>query len=248
MKQINIVLNVDEDIIINESDQANLNDAILQELGWLHDSGMFVESWSFVDPEKNSEKDDKVQELSVKTKLGEIAVRVKTDVSYPGVYVDLRGPGLNDKFEKDTVGLAMVEFEPDKHKIQTVVYGNGNAEDYTHLIEHVNVLEQEMVKPSSVIQSASSQNDYSKYSTEDLVKMEQSAYADYYKLATRPQTNPSKEDLEPLEKATALWAAIGEELRTRKQSLNDQIQSASTRAAGTHSSDKLPAIESTLNR
>lgn len=102
--------------------------------------------------------DEKVQELSVKTNLGEIVVRVKQDPVYSGVYVDLRGPGLNDKFEKNTVGLAMVEFEPDKNKIQTVVYGDGNAEDYTHLIEHENVLEQERVKTTLAeqIQTASS--------------------------------------------------------------------------------------------
>lgn len=109
-------------------------------------------------PKPTPHLDDKVQELSVKTKLGEIVVRVKQDPAYPGVYVDLRGSGLNDKFEKNTVGLAMVEFEPDKNKIQTVVYGNGNAEDYTHLIEHENVLEQERVKSSLAeqIQSAAS--------------------------------------------------------------------------------------------
>jgi len=72
---------------------------------------------------------------------------------------------------------------------------------------------------------------YSEFSTEDLVKMEASAYAEYYKLATQPRTNPSKEDLEPLEKATARWEAICEELRARKQPLSDQIQSASIRSS-----------------
>lgn len=73
--------------------------------------------------------------------------------------------------------------------------------------------------------------DYNKFSTEDLVEMEKKAYADYYNLATRPRTNPTKEDLEPLEKATSAWEAISEELSRRKQPLCDQIQSASTRAA-----------------
>jgi len=82
--------------------------------------------------------------------------------------------------------------------------------------------------------------DYSKFSTEDLVKMEAAAYAEYYKLATNPRTNPSKKDLEPLEKATAKWEAISEELYSRKQSLNDQIQSASARS---NSSSVAPSVK-----
>ena len=93
-----------------------------------------------------------------------------------------------------------------------------------------------------------SKNDFSKIKTEDLVKMEQCAYADYYKLATRPRTNPSTKDLEPLENATATWEAICEELRSRKQPLNIQIQSASTRAAESQSTDNFPMKESSHER
>lgn len=88
-----------------------------------------------------------------------------------------------------------------------------------------------------------SKNDYSKFSTEDLMGMEKSAYAEYYKLATRPRTNPSEKDLEPLERATATWDAISEELRSRKQPLNNQIQSASARAAGACVSSDVKAKE-----
>lgn len=56
MKQIIVTLQVDEDTVMNESGQNNLDDAISQELGWLHDSGMFVESWSFLEPEKSREE------------------------------------------------------------------------------------------------------------------------------------------------------------------------------------------------
>ena len=38
------------------------------------------------------------------------------------------------------------------------------------------------------------------------------AYSEYYKLAIKPSTNPSKSDLEPLEKAIARYDAICEEL------------------------------------
>lgn len=105
-----------------------------------------------------SKPDIDIQTLSVKTPMGDIVVSVKTDSEYPGVYIDLKGPGLNDQYEKDSVGLAWVEFEPNKNKIQTVVYGDGNKEDFTHLIEHENLLQRELAKPtlSDQISSASS--------------------------------------------------------------------------------------------
>lgn len=56
MKRIIVTLNVDEDTVLNESGQNNLNDAISQELCWLHDSGMFVEEWVFSEPEKSREE------------------------------------------------------------------------------------------------------------------------------------------------------------------------------------------------
>lgn len=48
MSKIQVTINVDDDAILSESGQPNLEDAIRQELGWLHDSGMSVESWSFL--------------------------------------------------------------------------------------------------------------------------------------------------------------------------------------------------------
>ena len=55
MRKIHVTLNVDEETILKESDQENLDDAISQELGWLHDSGISVENWSYADPEKERE-------------------------------------------------------------------------------------------------------------------------------------------------------------------------------------------------
>ena len=80
------------------------------------------------------------QELRVSTKLGEIVVTVKTDCEYPGIFVDLKGENLNDKFEKGTVSLAVIEYDPYKNKVQNVVYGDGNGDDYTHLVEYENLL------------------------------------------------------------------------------------------------------------
>lgn len=52
MSKIQVTINVDDDAILAESGQSGLEDAIRQELGWLHDSGMFVESWSFLEEER----------------------------------------------------------------------------------------------------------------------------------------------------------------------------------------------------
>lgn len=101
--------------------------------------------------------DKDIQTLSVKTPMGDIVVSVKADSEYPGIYIDLKGPGLNDQYEKDSVGLAWIEFEPNKNKIQTVVYGDGNKEDYTHLIEHKNLLQRELAKPSLAEQIGSAE-------------------------------------------------------------------------------------------
>ncbi len=59
--------------------------------------------------------------------------------------------------------------------------------------------------------------DFSEYSTEQLIKMEAAAYADYYRLATRIRpAPPTREDLIPLEKATDRWEQIQEELFRRE--------------------------------
>lgn len=52
MSKIQVTLHIDDHILMDESQQASLSDAIDQELGWLHDSGMFVEGWSFIEREQ----------------------------------------------------------------------------------------------------------------------------------------------------------------------------------------------------
>lgn len=53
MKQINVVLEVDEEKIMYVNKQNDLEEAIIQELGWLSDSGISVKSWKF-EKEKES--------------------------------------------------------------------------------------------------------------------------------------------------------------------------------------------------
>ncbi len=48
MAKISVVIEVFEEEIKAESGIDDLSDAIRQELGWLRDSGMIVESWEFV--------------------------------------------------------------------------------------------------------------------------------------------------------------------------------------------------------
>lgn len=79
-------------------------------------------------------------ELIAKTPIGEIVVGIKSDHDYPGIFVELRGEHLNDRFKEGAVRLAWVEYSSDKQCLQTIAYGDGNAGDFTHLIEHEHIL------------------------------------------------------------------------------------------------------------
>lgn len=78
--------------------------------------------------------------LMAKTPIGEIVVGIKSDHDYPGIFVELRGEHLNDRFKEGAVRLAWVEYSSDKQCLQTIAYGDGNADDFTHLIEHEHIL------------------------------------------------------------------------------------------------------------
>lgn len=60
MKQIVVTLSIDEEIIMAESGQGTLTDAIGQELGWLRDSGMFVEKWAYVKLRGSNECEERI--------------------------------------------------------------------------------------------------------------------------------------------------------------------------------------------
>lgn len=67
-------------------------------------------------------------ELIAKTPIGEIVVGIKSDHDYPGIFVELRGEHLNDRFKEGAVRLAWVEYSSDKQCLQTIAYGDGNAD------------------------------------------------------------------------------------------------------------------------
>lgn len=83
-------------------------------------------------------------ELIAKTPIGEIVVGIKSDHDYPGIFVELRGEHLNDRFKEGAVRLAWVEYSSDKQCLQTIAYGDGNADDFTHLIEHEHMYSSEV--------------------------------------------------------------------------------------------------------
>lgn len=88
------------------------------------------------------------KELTVQTPLGELAVGANADPDYPGISVAFRGDGMNDCFNAGSIWLAWIEYSPEKHCLQAVVYEDGNADDYTHLIEFKNILKQDKPSPS----------------------------------------------------------------------------------------------------
>lgn len=57
--------------------------------------------------------------------------------------------------------------------------------------------------------------DLSGYTLDELEQLSREAYAEYYRLATRPAVNPSHKELIPLEQATDRYEAIREEILKR---------------------------------
>jgi len=76
--------------------------------------------------------------VSVSIPIGNIIVRVKTDSNYPGIYVDLRGENIRDGYEENTVNLAVIEYDMENRKMQTIVYGDSLRDDPSVIIEHGN--------------------------------------------------------------------------------------------------------------
>ena len=85
----------------------------------------------------------KNDELTVRTPLGELVVGIKADPDYPGISVAFCGNGMNDCFNEGSIRLAWIEYSPEKHRLQAIVYGDGNADDYTQLIEFKNISDQD---------------------------------------------------------------------------------------------------------
>lgn len=50
---------------------------------------------------------------------------------------------MNDCFNEGAIRLAWIEYSPEKRRLQAIVYGDGNADDYTQLIEFKNISDQD---------------------------------------------------------------------------------------------------------
>lgn len=77
------------------------------------------------------------REFFVDTPLGKLRVYSKTEVDvaedYPGVYIDIATDDGGSEL------LACVEFNSSNEKLQTCVYGDGENDVPTHVIEHRNL-------------------------------------------------------------------------------------------------------------
>lgn len=49
MAKIKAIIYVSESDVKEAAELDSLHDAISRELGWLHDSGMFIETWDYLD-------------------------------------------------------------------------------------------------------------------------------------------------------------------------------------------------------
>lgn len=79
--------------------------------------------------------------ICVATPAGTLVVEDKLDPDYPGVNIFLTDTNANDKFTGNGMEkLAMFEFDGEKCKLQAVVYGDSEADDYTDLVEYRKIL------------------------------------------------------------------------------------------------------------
>lgn len=76
----------------------------------------------------------------METPIGTLVAEKSADPNFPGLHVCIKGEKINDKFWQDAMDICWVEYSVEDKELRIVVYGNGNEEDYTHLIRVKNVL------------------------------------------------------------------------------------------------------------
>ena len=135
----NVLLSKHGDVLVDYHDYVAMHDDMAQKaIGEARD-----QLREYFQELRHSERGnpDVQQHISVETPIGEIYVGIThLDPDYPGIYVDIKGQNLNARFEKDSVSLAVIEFNPEKKNIQTLVWKNANQEDYTFAVEHENLV------------------------------------------------------------------------------------------------------------
>ncbi len=112
MKKFKITVNVDEDILRSESKIGNAHDAIMQEAGWMHDSGIFVESVSEVQEQGENRKFTDltkeeirqiIQDIFSPKRITNIVVHKRDDEITAGIYTDWYSYDDDGKEEITTV-------------------------------------------------------------------------------------------------------------------------------------------------
>lgn len=84
--------------------------------------------------------------VSVNTPIGVLVADKSADSNYPGINVRLQGEDVNDTFGVDSMDVCWIEYSREDNELRVIVYGDGNAEDYTHLIKIRNTSKSDMVK------------------------------------------------------------------------------------------------------
>ena len=77
-----------------------------------------------------------MDELYVETPIGCLVVKQSCDKEYPGVWVELRRPGVDCDLALALVEYTKTEADCDSGELITCVWGDGQNEDYTHRTIH----------------------------------------------------------------------------------------------------------------
>lgn len=76
----------------------------------------------------------------VEAPIGRLVAEKCADPDYPGLRVYVNGEKINDQFWQGAMDICLIEYSVEDKQLRIIAYGDGNEEDYTHLIPIKNVL------------------------------------------------------------------------------------------------------------
>lgn len=76
----------------------------------------------------------------VETPIGTLVAEKCADPDFPGLRVYVKGEKINDQFWQGAMDICLIEYSVEDKQLRIIAYGDGNEEDYTHLIPIKNVL------------------------------------------------------------------------------------------------------------
>lgn len=77
-----------------------------------------------------------MDEVCVKTPVGNLVVKPSYDAEYPGIWIELQRPGKSCDLSLALVEYTTTEADCDGGELITRVWGNGEYEEYTHRTIH----------------------------------------------------------------------------------------------------------------